>query len=101
MNEYKMAWYNETQAEFSPITQEAKPNDSVSIGKIFKEHIQSEVKEYVVGSLIIWAGTHMAQSQISGPIGMGLRTAGRVALRALPVIGTAYMAYSVYDWLTD
>lgn len=101
MNEYKLAWYNETNAEFHPVSNHAKPNDSPSFAQSMKQHIIDDAIENAQTALLVWGLTHMAQSQIDGPVGMGLRTAGRVALRAIPIIGTAYMAYSVYDWLTD
>ena len=105
MNEYKLAWYNETTAEFSPVDQTAKPNDSPSFAQQFKEQfkedIKSEVTEYLVKAAVLGLATHAAQSQIDGPIGMALRTTGRLAIRAIPVVGLAYLAYSVYDYWND
>ena len=105
MNEYKMAWYNETTAEFSPVDHTAKPNNDPSFAQQFKEQfkedIQSEVTEYLVKAVVLGIATHMAQSQIDGPLGMGLRTAGRLAIRSIPVVGAAYLAYSVYDYWND
>ena len=105
MNEYKLAWYNEINAEFSPVDQQAKPNNSPSFAQQFKEQFKEEIKheatEWVVKALVVGIATHAAQSQIDGPIGMGLRTAGRLAIRAIPVVGAAYLAYSVYDAWND
>jgi hypothetical protein len=105
MNEYKLAWYNETTAEFSPVDHTAKPNNSPSFAQQFKEQLKEDIKseaaEYFVKAAVLAIGTHMAQSQIDGPLGMGLRTAGRVAIRAIPVVGAAYLAYSVYDAWND
>ena len=105
MNEYKLAWYNEINAEFSPIDHTAKPNDEPSFAQQFKEQfkedIKSEAVEYIVKAAVFAIGTHMAQSQINGPLGIALRTSGRIALRAIPVVGAAYLAYSVYDAWND
>ena len=100
VNPYKANWYQEVNAIYHPVNQKAKqesPHVMQTALDLVKEEIQDRAVEYVVGVALL----HMAQSQIDGPVGQILRTSGRFLTRAIPIIGTAYAVYSVYDWLTD
>lgn len=47
---------------------------------------------------------HAAQSQIKGKLGIGLRVTGRIGTRAIPIVGTAMLAYDLYrayEYLTE
>lgn len=47
---------------------------------------------------------HAAQSQIKGKLGIGLRVTGRIGVRAIPIVGTAMLAYDLYrayEYLTE
>lgn len=101
MNEYKKAWMIEaemvrpTNAVHLPEkTQHPSFSDKV------KDHVKDEVVQTVVTAAAFSLFTHAAQSQISGPVGIALRTGGRVAVRAIPIIGVAWAAYSIYDYFS-
>ena len=68
-----------------------------SIGSTVKRHVKKEVRDSLVTAAAIGIMSYAAQSQISGPLGIALRTTGRVAIRAIPIIGVAWAAYSIYD----
>jgi len=73
------------------------PKKTNSIGSTVKRHVMKEVRDSLVTAAAFGIMTHAAQSQISGPLGIALRTTGRVAIRAIPIIGVAWAAYSIYD----
>lgn len=96
MNEYKQAWMIEAgmiRPTHAPEVKMQHPSFSDHV----KQHVKDEVVESVLTAAAFAMMTHAAQSQISGPIGIGLRVGGRVALRAIPIIGVAWAAYSIYD----
>lgn len=100
MNPYKEAWMVHAGMIYDYRLHETNTEGS-GLMELTRSHVKKEVRDAVVTAAVIGVATHAAQSQISGPIGIGLRVTGRVALRAIPIIGTAYAVYSLYDWLND
>lgn len=100
MNPYKEAWM-----VHAGMINEHKRYDNKSyapnIIEKSKSQLKKEVSDAIVTAAVIGIASHAAQSQISGPIGIGLRVTGRLALRAIPIIGTAYAVYSLYDYFND
>lgn len=100
MNEYKLAWMVEANMlRPSSAWQQPIHNEGETFGSKVKHHLKEEAKDTIILAAATYALTHAAQSQISGPIGQGLRVGGRIALRAIPMVGMVWAAYSVYDWL--
>lgn len=101
MNEYKKAWMVEA-GMIRPTNAVELPekNQHPSFSDSVKSHVKDEVVETVLTAVALALFTHAAQSQISGPVGIALRTGGKVAIRAIPVIGVAWAAYSIYDYFS-
>jgi hypothetical protein len=100
MNPYKEAWMVHAGMINEHRRHETRPSVSGLMDKS-KSAVKKEVRDAIVTAAAIGIASHAAQSQISGPIGIGLRVTGRVALRAIPIIGTAYAVYSLYDYFND
>ena len=87
--------------QFNPrIHSGSEEKQTESIGSRVKHHVKKEVRDSLITAAAIGIMSHAAQSQISGPLGIALRTTGRVAIRAIPVIGVAWAAYSIYDYFS-
>ena len=100
MNPYKEAW----MVHAGMINEHKRHETRTSAPGLMdksKSVVKKEVRDAIVTAAVIGIASHAAQSQISGPIGIGLRVTGRVALRAIPIIGTAYAVYSLYDYFND
>jgi hypothetical protein len=100
MNPYKEAWMAHAGMIYDRKSHETN-TERPGLMELSKSYVKKEARDAIVTAAVIGVATHAAQSQISGPIGIGLRVTGRVALRAIPIIGTAYAVYSLYDYLTD
>ena len=96
MNPYKQAWMIHA-GQINPRIKSQQPKETNSIGSTVKRHVKKEVRDSLVTAAAIGIMSHAAQSQISGPLGIVVRTTGRVAIRAIPIIGVAWAAYSIYD----
>ena len=104
MNEYKLAWMQESNADFDYATKRAKPNDSPSFAKSVFNHVVEDVADDLAVYGLISIAAYMATNQFSNPyLRFPIGVIGKIGVRALPVIGVAYAAYSVYnevhDWL--
>jgi hypothetical protein len=99
MNEYKQAWMVEAGMVRPTNAPQVKMEQHTFSDKI-KHHVKDEIVQSIVTAAAFSLFTHAAQSQISGPVGIALRTGGRVAIRAIPVIGVAWAAYSIYDYFS-
>ncbi len=100
MNEYKEAWMVHADMINPRTPMSSKGNKSESIGSKVKHHVKKEVRDTIITAAAMGIMTHAAQSQISGPLGIALRTTGRVAIRSIPVIGVAWAVYSMYDYFS-
>ena len=96
MNPYKQAWMIHA-GQMNPRIHSDPPKKTNSIGSTVKRRVKKEVRDSLVTAAAIGIMSHAAHSQISGPLGIALRTTGRVAIRAIPIIGVAWAAYSIYD----
>ena len=83
--------------QMNPHIRSDPPKKTNSIGSTVKRHVKKEVRDSLVTAVALGIMTHASQSQITGPLGIALRTTGRVAIRAIPVIGVAWAVYSIYD----
>ena len=99
MNPYKEAWMVHAEM-MNPHIHRGSAQKTESIGSKVKHHVKKEVRDSLITAAAIGIMSHAAQSQISGPLGIALRTTGRVAIRAIPVIGVAWAAYSIYDYFS-
>ena len=104
MNQYKLAWMQECTAEFDiqhPNKIQAKAS-SPTVMKQIKDHVVEHAVESVVTAAVFTGLSYMATNQFANPY---LRTAiggiGKLGVRAIPIVGVAYTAYSIYDWITD
>lgn len=95
----------ECTAEFDvqhPNKIDAKPS-SPTVMKQMQDALIEEVALSAAAGVMYSGLKHAAQSQVKGRMGMALRVGGRVGLRFVPILGTAYAAYSIYsaidDWL--
>lgn len=100
MNPYKEAWMVHA-GMINEHNRHHTKSDAPGMMEQSKSVVKKEVRDAIVTAAVIGIASHAAQSQISGPIGIGLRVTGRVALRAIPIIGTAYAVYSLYDYFDD
>ena len=96
MNPYKQAWMIHA-GQMNSLIHSDPGKKTNSIGSTVKRHVKKEVRDSLVTAAAIGIMSYAAQSQISGPLGIALRTTGRVAIRAIPIIGVAWAAYSIYD----
>jgi len=99
MNPYKEAWMVHAEM-MNPHIHRGSAQKTESIGSKVKHHVKKEVRDSLITAAAIGIMSHAAQSQISGPLGIALRTTGRVAIRAIPMIGIAYAVYSIYDYFS-
>lgn len=95
-----MAWMQECNSEFDVVTQRAKPSEN-NQQKSIVDHVVQDIALGVATNVMYSGLKHAAQSQIKGRLGMALRVGGRVGMRAVPILGTAMAAYSIYDFLVD
>ena len=104
MNEFKLAWMQECTAEYDvvhPNKIQAKAS-SPSLATQIKDHVVEHAVESAVTAVVVTSLSYMATNQFANPY---LRTAiggvGKIGVRAIPIIGVAYTAYSIYDWWQD
>jgi hypothetical protein len=67
-----------------------------------KRYMKQKVNQHKRNlALVLGAGLarHAAQSQITGSAGIALRTGGRIAIRAIPMVGVALAVYSIWEAL--
>ena len=94
---YKEAWMAHANQINIHAHHDQSEKKTASIGSKVKHHVTKEVRDSLVTAAAMGIMSHAAQSQITGPLGIALRTTGRVAVRAIPIIGVAWAAYSIYD----
>jgi hypothetical protein len=100
MNEYKRAWM--AAVDLLPEVQysDSTPRQD-STGQQVYDQLKHELVTGAMTSLVMLGLKHAAQSQLKGRLGIAMRVGGRVGLRAVPIIGTAYTVYTIYDYLDD
>jgi hypothetical protein len=100
MNPYKLAWMQECTAEFD-VSQPNKIQAKASSPTVMK-HIEEAIVDHAKSAIVVTGLAYMATNQMSNPLIRGTVGAiGKVGVRAIPIIGVAYTAYSIYDWLSD
>ena len=70
-----------------------------NLDKLMDAYVEYQ-RDALVGAAAMAILGHAAQSQFSGTPGMALRTIGRVGIRAVPILGAAAIAYSLYDYFS-
>ena len=104
MNEYKQAWYANTLVGVQEHPRKKKQIASSKkdgFVKEFKGHLKQDVKRAGYAAALgigMQASKYAARSQLTGAIGVTLRTGGRVGLRVIPVVGYAIIAYDLYQF---
>lgn len=79
---------------------DSKPQQD-SVGSQIYDQVKHELVTGAVTSMVMLGLKHAAQSQLKGRLGIAMRVGGRVGLRAVPIIGTAYTVYTVYSYLDE
>lgn len=94
----------ECTAEFDvqhPNKIQAKASSPTVMSQVI-DHVVEDVKDHAVAYAAFTAVSYMATNQFANPY---LRTVvggiGKIGVRAIPIIGIAYTAYSIYDWFQD
>ena len=103
MNEYKQAWYANTLVGIQEHPAKKKRLSSKRDGFVteFKGHVKQEARRGAVAAgmaIGMQASKYAARSQLTGALGVSLRTGGRVGLRVIPVVGYAILAYDLYQF---
>ena len=109
MNEYKQAWYANTLVGVQEHPRKKKQLSSKKDGFVteFKGHLKQDVKRGAYAAALgigMQASKYAARSQLTGALGVSLRTGGRVGLRVIPVVGYAILAYDLYQfgkWVSE
>lgn len=103
VNAYKEAWLAEVMLDYAQSRHIAKSTvASKKKRKMLgaKDAAQIGVRMKAEASVLKGAHElmkHASQSQIKGRIGIGLRVGGRIGTRLIPIVGTAMLAYDVYQ----
>lgn len=102
MNQYKLAWMQECNADIQPLQSSVQPHQSEGWVKSVTDHVVEEVVDRAIVWGVVTGLSYMATTQIQNPLIRGpISIIGKAGLRLIPVIGVAYMAYSIYDWFDD
>ena len=102
MNPYYASWYQEANAIFDPVHKQAQDENPPSVMQTAVDLVVEDVKDRALLYVITAGLSYMATTQFESVwLRAPISIVGKAGLRLLPVIGTAYLAYSVYDWLKD
>ena len=103
LNEFKSAWYQNTMISdgTSPLV---KHRIATKGGTTFSERARHGGTEFAItrgkrkikSTVMVRGATVAAGVTATGSIGVGVRVGGRVALRFVPILGWALLAYDLY-----
>ena len=100
MNHYKQAWMSNVGIIHDNSRGEAQHQTDSMFEKTVDAFIDHQ-KEAATAAIVMGFLGHMAESQFTGTPGVAFRTIGRIGIRAVPIIGAAALAYSVYKFFDD
>lgn len=105
MNEYKRAWMAKQASNYTQTRQiavhrqrmqkkQSKGNTAMR-SRLLEETVKQKSQKVILGT-VKEVSEIAARSAVKGSLGTGLRFAGRVGLRAVPIVGAAMLAYDLY-----
>ena len=100
LNQYKSAWMQAAGMTYNA-NKSHKKSKSISKTERLVDWAIDEIEDNAQTAVLMTGLAYMATSQFDGTAGIGIRTIGKIGLRAVPLIGAAYVAYTVYSWLSD
>ena len=113
MNEYKRAWLAKQASDYTQQRTVAKARHKAQkkrVGQnkamrsqLLEEAVQQKGQKILLGGLK-QASEAMVKTTVKGRLGMGIRIAGRVGVRAVPIVGAAMLVYDTYrlvDYLME
>lgn len=105
MNEYKRAWMANQASNYTQRIQlavhrqrmqkkQGKSNAAMR-SRLLEETVKQKGQKVILGA-VKEVSEIAAKSAMKGSVGASVRFAGRVGLRAVPLVGAAMLAYDLY-----
>ena len=113
VNEYKRAWMAKQASEYTQrrhlavtrqrMQKRQSKGNSAMRSRLLEETVKQKGQKVILGA-VKEVSEQAAKSAMKGSLGTGVRFAGRVGVRAVPIVGAAMLAYDLYrlvDYLAD
>ena len=108
-NPYWLHWYEQVNGlDLDVKTSDDQVRETVSSWnrplRPIAEYLLDDVKEKSMLGVAWETSKQLAQNQVKGKLGIAGRVAGRIGMRAVPVVGYGMLAYDMYQigsWLYE